>query len=818
MDINLLLEAEKRGILPEEKKPLLDEARKRGLVSGGLGGDDAGYYQSPPDWMRNVVKPTLEGLGMAGGAALASPTLATPVGPAVESLATAGGYAFGKKSYEILEDVFFGKGRNKTPYAQTATGAMEETAKDFSTGLWYDLTGKLIPPALNALIGVGQPYKSKLFSEVPTVGKPISGYPETTKQLNPELQDKIDTFNKYGIDYSYGDIVPDAMLPAKIEKLLQYRAGSSDPAFTAQLSKIKRLNDIRNMLVEKQGPKTTIESFNKQIHGEVDGLLTKYKDSKDSKLNSMLDDFADSFGIKTKHEAGATFESTMGKAKEQLAQKRTDDYTNLANELPGKGTDVVEPKKLIQTAQKLLDEQLSIPNPRDRNSELVARLQGYLKLQQQPSGGQFRIGNETIQITPQMVEKDPQLSSMLQKEQQEPVTWYGLDKTRSALLERNRSIQATTKMSDTSEQRANNMLSDSILDDMGDYAKSKGDNLWKLYQTARQSESVYRDLFDKDMLKIMNLPPEQVVRKILKSGDQGITLLRQIKSATGDIGIEPLRQNFFGELINSAQKDGIVNTSVIKNTLRKFGNDNLELLATPEQIKFLNDISKKGETFALKTGNRSPMESIKFLENMSKAQYGNMIDMLLHPGAEHNIYLAKKLLSSESLQQLKSLAMERALITGGTGNFLPVSSAKKMAIGEGTGLEVPLSKLFNGDMATIKEFINMGKDMHRVEELARNTSLTAGTLLGAHDISSFFTHPVSATGAFILQKVLAKTYFNPSARNMMLTAWKLGPNSSRGVELFGKAVRIATEPKQPKEEIPTPEPEPKTQSYGGWGQ
>jgi hypothetical protein len=34
-NLDLLLEAEKRGILPESKKPFLDEARKRGLIGGG---------------------------------------------------------------------------------------------------------------------------------------------------------------------------------------------------------------------------------------------------------------------------------------------------------------------------------------------------------------------------------------------------------------------------------------------------------------------------------------------------------------------------------------------------------------------------------------------------------------------------------------------------------------------------------------------------------------------------------------------------------------------------------------------------------------
>lgn len=66
MSIDLLLEAERRGILPADKKPLLDEARRRGLVPGGVVGggttDDApmtqdlpkGHIETATDFVKSV--------------------------------------------------------------------------------------------------------------------------------------------------------------------------------------------------------------------------------------------------------------------------------------------------------------------------------------------------------------------------------------------------------------------------------------------------------------------------------------------------------------------------------------------------------------------------------------------------------------------------------------------------------------------------------------------------------------------------------------------------------------------------------------------
>ncbi len=61
MDINLLLEAERRGILPADKKAMLDEARKRGLVPGAA--EPKGIGQNVKEFFLGDNDPTTQNTG-----------------------------------------------------------------------------------------------------------------------------------------------------------------------------------------------------------------------------------------------------------------------------------------------------------------------------------------------------------------------------------------------------------------------------------------------------------------------------------------------------------------------------------------------------------------------------------------------------------------------------------------------------------------------------------------------------------------------------------------------------------------------------------
>lgn len=118
-DLSLLLEAERRGLLPPEKLSLLNEARKRGLVpplEGEPAAPAAAPAPAPPDpntWdkIRGVITPTVEALGAAGGAIVGAGagTLVAPgVGTAAGGVGGAGlGYGMAKEALRI-GDTFFG--------------------------------------------------------------------------------------------------------------------------------------------------------------------------------------------------------------------------------------------------------------------------------------------------------------------------------------------------------------------------------------------------------------------------------------------------------------------------------------------------------------------------------------------------------------------------------------------------------------------------------------------------------------------------------------------------------------------------------------
>lgn len=129
-DFSLLLEAEKRGILPAEKVSILAEARKRGLVPGGQQADAPSLPQTPisfegypgPEAAADMpqtdivpprgVLPTLGSLG-AGGAALA--LTKNPTAGYVANVAGAG-------AGSVLEDMLHGE-PSKEEMAKRAMGS-----------------------------------------------------------------------------------------------------------------------------------------------------------------------------------------------------------------------------------------------------------------------------------------------------------------------------------------------------------------------------------------------------------------------------------------------------------------------------------------------------------------------------------------------------------------------------------------------------------------------------------------------------------------------------------------------------------------------
>jgi len=150
-NLDLYLEAERRGILPPDKAALLNEARSRGLVPStpGLPQD-----QMPEPRMTTgqqvlqFVRPTIEALGAGGGAMLggAAGTVLGPVGTATGAVGGAGlGYAMTQEGLRLAEEAL--------GYREPRTGMELATqpARDILEGATFEAGGRaILGPVLEA--------------------------------------------------------------------------------------------------------------------------------------------------------------------------------------------------------------------------------------------------------------------------------------------------------------------------------------------------------------------------------------------------------------------------------------------------------------------------------------------------------------------------------------------------------------------------------------------------------------------------------------------------------------------------------------------
>lgn len=162
MDFELLLEAERRGILPPDRVELLAEARRRGLVPGAQPTapaapaappgviPGAGPYVAPAPAAApaptiaqairqptiSMIRPSVEAVGAAGGA-----VLGTPLGP----LGTVGGaglgYGIAKGALDFLEGT--------QPPPQTVTEALVRGGRDVATGMVFEAGGRAAAPIIS---------------------------------------------------------------------------------------------------------------------------------------------------------------------------------------------------------------------------------------------------------------------------------------------------------------------------------------------------------------------------------------------------------------------------------------------------------------------------------------------------------------------------------------------------------------------------------------------------------------------------------------------------------------------------------------------
>ena len=280
-DLQLLLEAEKRGILPPDRVGLLNEARKRGLIPNGeapaqLPAQIAGANETLtkiPDWARRmpelygiagaareVAAPFAEAAGLIGGAVLGAP--AGPLG----SVAGAGlGYGIGKQAVRVA-DVALG---NAAP--ESAGQEIQRGAKNVLEGAALESGGQLLSPVIGAVVKGGAKAIGKTTDIFRDGGK-LRAAEVIRKSLGPEFDTAVANLRGASSDISAGQVLADVNSP--VTQALLARALERDPRFMtdllgkqeagrfAQLSMVAKASD---QTAAKQAQKEMKDILNKEL-------------------------------------------------------------------------------------------------------------------------------------------------------------------------------------------------------------------------------------------------------------------------------------------------------------------------------------------------------------------------------------------------------------------------------------------------------------------------------------------------------------------------------------------------------------------------
>jgi hypothetical protein len=280
----------------------------------------------------------------------------------------------------------------------------------------------------------------------------------------------------------------------------------------------------------------------------------------------------------------------------------------------------------------------------------------------------------------------------------------------------------------------------------------------------------------------MNANPEDIVKKIVKNGE--VTLFRQIQQAGGNDAVIPLRQATFKEMLEQSTANNILSTKKLASKMKMLG-ETLDELVTPEQKRVLNEITRKGEFFLTRS---KGMRTVDFLDMLTGTSNERIVNAILQPNNAQNVKLAKRLLSQERMDDVTSFAIEKVLKMSGTGNYLPVTSAKEF-----TKYTDPLRELLPPNrFKSLVDFLKMGQNMEKVEALARNASQTGQVLLGSQIASSLMRKPSigALTSTLGIPYMIAKIYTSDAAVKYFTKAIAVSPYSGEAVKNFSRALGI----------------------------
>ncbi len=761
--------------------------------------------KAPPKWLEGT-REVLGGMGMGVGyvAGAATAPVTGVYAPAVGVVMGGAGYATGNKIADLVAQAAgypnaFKPRRFEKP--ETNAEAALNTIKDIVTGIKYGAIGDIAGVGIAGGIKAFQPGKTARVSLAD-----VSKYGEANLgKLKPEYAKNLATMEEFGHKAFPAEIIPNSKIINISQKLMEHFPGSTGTIYNAKVAKLIQLNNTRNQLIQRRMSGADIATIDAEIRSGLEDFKLSVGNKASAEWGKSIDEFKNLYGTEEPTIAGRDFSLIYERSRAKVHDRVAQIYNNIPDRLTEKGMDVIpQSEGTTAIAQKWLKlEQMKVGSEQKRG--LIRRLKSF--------AGEQPYTEQELKLLEKAGEKTGAVTDQR--------TWLGLDETRKDLLERNRVIWGQKGFA-TKEYRINKELADGIHADMETWANSKGfDDVIGMLQEGRDLSFWEHNLYDKNLHDIVNKDSSQILDYIVSKGR--VDLVKQIEYATGEEGLEKLRQGMFNNLLKNAEINDVVSPAKLKKLIENLGGTYNQLTSITQR-EALQNIIDKGIRIKDTYDKYTKTRMYDFVDKMLKSRDEELVTALLPPSGKFDkqfqreaINMTKQIVGEQRFGDLQAMAVEKVFKMSSTGGIAPISvirgseakgtllptkSAQEFAKYEESlrGLLSDQPELFN-KMST---FIDMARNMQQIDKLAENLSGTAPSLITyqhgkklASGVRNILTaHPFTgfkelAEGLFSLggEKLLAKIYLSPFARNSMIQAWKLR-GTEQGTAAFVKALEI----------------------------
>ena len=348
--LEIMQELDKRNKLPEDKKALLEEANRRGLIQ---------QEPSTGEWIyKNIVSPTIE-----SGGAIVGGIVGSGVTPIAGTLAGAGlGYAGAKR---LTKGGAVALGYDKS---ETLSESFTEFGKDIPVGAAYEMggqiVGKVIPPVFQAgkkagkWIGrkvgetIGVLEKAAPVKPVPIPSPRLAGkvYDEFTMQsrgttlTQPQIEHNIGVAKELqskipGLKFTQGQLTNDASSVA-LERSLS-KLGGQDMTQSQREFANKVLRDYYAKTVSGGGQAGEFAKQVKVTQTQLEGATKEAQDAVQVEINRLSQHIDE-------QDMGSTIHRTLsagkqaGRAKAQVLYDKIPDVSVKTEQLVGTIDDILK--------------------------------------------------------------------------------------------------------------------------------------------------------------------------------------------------------------------------------------------------------------------------------------------------------------------------------------------------------------------------------------------------------------------------------------------------------------------------------------------